>query len=87
MPTLIVWGERDAVIPADHAHAAHEAMPGSRLEIFEDAGHFPHHQDPQRFLTVFEDFMATTKPVVFDQRRWRRRLRAGDSPSSVSGVA
>src|SRR4051812_4880760 len=41
MPTLIVWGERDPVIPAAHGYAAHAAMPGSRLEMFEGAGHFP----------------------------------------------
>ena len=34
-PTLIVWGTRDGVIPVKHAHAAHAAMPGSRLELFE----------------------------------------------------
>jgi pimeloyl-ACP methyl ester carboxylesterase len=38
MPTLIVWGEHDAVLPVDHGHAAQEAMPGIRLEIFKDAG-------------------------------------------------
>ena len=54
MPTLIVWGERDAVIPADHAHAAHEAMPGSRLEIFEDAGHVPQLDDPERFVACVD---------------------------------
>src|SRR5947209_2521460 len=42
VPTMIVWGERDRVIPPSHAHAAHAAIPGSRLELFPDAGHFPH---------------------------------------------
>src|SRR4051794_27494670 len=40
MPTLIVWGGRDRIIPVDHAQPAHEGMPGSRLELFEDSGHF-----------------------------------------------
>src|SRR3954470_22627761 len=44
LPTLIVWGERDSIIPVDHGRAAHEAMPGSRFELFPDAGHVPHHQ-------------------------------------------
>ena len=43
MPIMIVWGTRDAVIPVHHAHVAHAAMPDSRLVIFDDAGHFPHH--------------------------------------------
>ncbi len=46
MPTLIVWGDRDTIIPVSHAHAAHEAMPGSRLEIIEGAGHFPQVEEP-----------------------------------------
>ena len=46
MPTLLIWGGRDAIIPVDQARMVHAAMPGSRLEIFDDAGHFPHHTDP-----------------------------------------
>ena len=77
MPVLLVWGAHDAVIPVSHAHLAHDAMPGSRLEIFADAGHFPHHQDPARFLELLQDFIATTEPMAFDRARWRRLLREG----------
>ena len=45
---LLLWGDRDSVVPVRHALVAHEAMPGSRLEIFEGAGHFPLHSDPAR---------------------------------------
>lgn len=62
LPTMIVWGDRDPIIPVRHAHDAHELMPGSRLEIFEDAGHFPHVEFPSRFTAVLEDFLATTEP-------------------------
>src|SRR5207244_3590394 len=48
MPALLMWGARDSVLPVAHAHKAHAAMPGSRLEIFEDAGHFPFRSDPAR---------------------------------------
>jgi pimeloyl-ACP methyl ester carboxylesterase len=77
MPVLLVWGAHDAVIPVHHAHVAHDAMPGSRLEIFPEAGHFPHHQDPERFVDVLERFIAETEPNHFDRRRWRRLLREG----------
>ena len=77
MPTLIVWGERDAVIPADHAHAAHEAMPGSRLEIFEDAGHVPQLDDPERFVACVEAFVDETEPSSPSEERWLELLRAG----------
>src|SRR4051812_24021698 len=73
-PTLIVWGERDPMIPAGHGRAAHAAMPGSRLEIFEDAGHFPFNDDPIRFARVLRDFVATTEPAVHDEEHVRRLL-------------
>lgn len=64
LPSLVVWGDRDPIIPVEHAYAAHEAMPGSRLEIFEGAGHFPHCDDPRRFARVIRDFVASTTPSV-----------------------
>lgn len=76
MPTLLVWGSRDQVVPARHAEMAHAAMPGSRLEIFEDSGHFPFHTDPQRFLAVLESFIATTEPVGRSAEEWRELLRS-----------
>ena len=76
MPTLIVWGQRDPMIPAAHGHAAHEAMPGSRLEVFEGAGHFPFLDDPERFAAVLADFIATTEPATADDDRTRALLRA-----------
>jgi pimeloyl-ACP methyl ester carboxylesterase len=77
MPTLIVWGTRDGVIPVTHAHAAHAAMPGSRLELFEGAGHFPHHDDPERFVELVRRFVATTRPADHDPAHWRDLLESG----------
>jgi pimeloyl-ACP methyl ester carboxylesterase len=77
MPVLLVWGAHDAIIPVAHAQIAHDAMPGSRLEIFPDAGHFPHHQDPERFLEVLGEFVDSTDATSFDRTRWRRLLRDG----------
>jgi len=81
LPTLIVWGAHDPLIPVRHAHEAHERIPGSRLEIFPDAGHFPYRDDPERFASVLLDFIATTKPNAQDEGRWRDRLRAGPLPT------
>lgn len=63
VPTLIVWGDRDPIIPVSHAYAAHEAIAGSRLEIFEGVGHYPHCERPARFVEVLTDFLATTRPA------------------------
>lgn len=63
MPTLIVWGDADPIIPVEHAHAAHRAIPGSRLEIFEGVGHFPHCEAPERFAAVLTDFIEDTVPA------------------------
>jgi pimeloyl-ACP methyl ester carboxylesterase len=63
MPTLIVWGDADPIIPVDHAHAAHASIPGSRLEIFEGVGHYPHCEAPERFVEVLSDFIEMTVPA------------------------
>jgi pimeloyl-ACP methyl ester carboxylesterase len=72
VPTLLMWGDRDPVIPVRHGIRAHEQMPGSRLEIFAGAGHFPHHDDPTAFSELLRDFVATTAPAVPDDDRLRR---------------
>jgi pimeloyl-ACP methyl ester carboxylesterase len=77
MPTMLVWGDRDGVIPVDHAFLAHQAMPASRLEIYRGAGHFPHHADPVRFVTELQDFVETSTPYRHDAARTRRMLRQG----------
>ena len=77
MPTLIVWGERDPLIPVSHGHDAHEKIQGSRLEIFPGAGHFPYRDDPQRFAATLLEFIATTAPMPVDEQQWRGQLQAG----------
>ena len=77
VPTLIVWGERDRMIPVAHGRAAHAAIPGSRLEVFPDSGHFPHRDRPRRFVEVLVDFIESTAPAQMDATSWRASLRAG----------
>ena len=74
MPTLVIWGEGDQIIPVEHAHLAHAAIPGSRLEIFEDIGHFPHAECPERFVDVVIDFVNTTEPVPGGMAPFRELL-------------
>ncbi len=75
LPTMIVWGERDPLIPVRHALSTHELMTGSRLEIFPGAGHYPYLDDPERFAAILLDFIRTTKPRSFDAQQLRTSLR------------
>ena len=77
LPTWIVWGGRDHVIPLSHAARAACAMPGSRLVFFPEAGHFPHEEEPERFVELVREFVGTTSPAEYDVERWRGLLRSG----------
>ena len=77
IPFLIIWGERDPIIPVEHGLAAHELVPTSRLELFEGAGHFPHLDEPQRFLDVLLDFVDSTEPADVEPEEWRELLKTG----------
>jgi pimeloyl-ACP methyl ester carboxylesterase len=74
VPSLIVWGERDRMIPVKHGREAHALMPNSRFEVFEEAGHFPFNDDPERFVALLHDFIATTEPADFDDDLVRRLM-------------
>jgi pimeloyl-ACP methyl ester carboxylesterase len=81
VPVLIVWGARDRLVPAHHGEQAHRDIPGSRLEVFEEAGHLPQLEEPSRFVAVLEQFLADSKPAEFDRDDWRLRFRAGKTTS------
>ncbi|MFP4554567.1 MAG: alpha/beta fold hydrolase [Actinomycetota bacterium] len=86
LPTMIVWGDRDRIIPVDHAYQTAEAIPNARLEILEGAGHFLPWRNADRFLPLLEDFLDTTTPVHVPESEWRDRLvssHASDEPVSI----
>lgn len=58
IPTMIVWGFEDWVIPAAAALSYHRRMPRSRLEIFEHTGHVPQLERPARFNALLEEFLG-----------------------------
>jgi pimeloyl-ACP methyl ester carboxylesterase len=57
IPTLVVWGTKDRMIPAWHATTAHQVIADSRVVLFEGAGHFPHLDEPERFAQLVSDFI------------------------------
>jgi pimeloyl-ACP methyl ester carboxylesterase len=73
LPTLIVAGARDRVIPADHAQAAHAALPGSRLQIIDEAGHHPQLDCPATLAHLIDEFASAADDPVLP-RRGRPRL-------------
>jgi pimeloyl-ACP methyl ester carboxylesterase len=75
MPVLIMWGARDPIIPVQHGVNAHAAIPGSRLEIFDGAGHLPQLEAPGHFIALLERFMSESEPARYDSEQWRGRLR------------
>ena len=87
LPTLIVWGERDRIIPVAHAHDAHRALPGSHLLILEESGHFPQTEEPGRFVEAVVGFVESTEPMHLDEPEWRALLTAGPPLSHTEGAS
>jgi pimeloyl-ACP methyl ester carboxylesterase len=76
LPSLIVWGGKDSIIPVEHGAAAHAAMPGSRFEVFAGCGHMPHDAEPERFAELLIEFCATTEPARLTADHWSRAIRS-----------
>ena len=74
VPVLIIWGARDPIIPVHHGRNAHEAIAGSRLEVFEGVGHMPQIEAPMRFVAALEQFLEETDAALFDIAEWRGAL-------------
>src|ERR1044072_4564757 len=66
LPSLLIWGSNDPIIPVDHGRAAHELMPGSRLELLDGVGHFPQLETPYEFSRLLAEFIAETEPADLD---------------------
>jgi pimeloyl-ACP methyl ester carboxylesterase len=81
MPTLIIWGERDDIIPVSHAHAAHQAIPGSQLVIIDRVGHFPQIEAPDQFVAALVDFVDATRPARLGAQDRQRMLKERSDPS------
>ncbi len=75
MPTMLLWGKNDRIIPVSHAVTAHEEMPGSRLEIVDNAGHFVALEQPERVAELILDFLLTTEPALITAADMREVMR------------
>lgn len=86
IPTLVIWGKRDPVLPVRHATAAAEALPGATVRVVNRAGHMPHRSNPRAFSSVLSDFVISTEPASHDQKVWAE-LMAGADPVAVARLA
>ncbi len=77
VPTMLIWGDRDPIIPARHAYSTHKQIPDSRLELIDGAGHFPYRDEPIRFAKILASFIEDTEPAEADWDRLRELLRSG----------
>jgi pimeloyl-ACP methyl ester carboxylesterase len=60
IPTLVLWGEADRVVKPDYGRAFAAAIPGARFAGIENAGHFPHLEQPDAFARRVLDFVEET---------------------------
>ena len=58
-PVLVIWGDRDAILPADHLPAALTAFPHASSHLFEGIGHMPQIEAPDECARVIREFLAT----------------------------
>ncbi|MGN6274473.1 MAG: alpha/beta fold hydrolase [Solirubrobacterales bacterium] len=63
IPTLVVWGLNDQIVPVEAALGYHRLIPNSRLEIFERTGHLPQLERPARFNPLVEEFIESSRPL------------------------
>ena len=75
LPLFVVWGRKDAIIPVAHGESLAATVPGTRLEVFEQSGHFPHLTEPGRLADVLARWLQETPPVQLDPSTLTQRLR------------
>jgi pimeloyl-ACP methyl ester carboxylesterase len=58
VPSLVVWGREDAIVPVRCGEQYHEALPNSTLKVMEGCGHWPHVEKRDEFIQTVMEFLA-----------------------------
>jgi pimeloyl-ACP methyl ester carboxylesterase len=58
VPTLLIWGRDDKIVPLDVGERLHRDIPNSRLVVLDETGHFPHEERPEETLMILSDFLG-----------------------------
>jgi pimeloyl-ACP methyl ester carboxylesterase len=77
VPTLIIWGSHDRIIPVEHGRRAHDEVPGSYYLEIPGAGHFPQLDGPRELVEAIVTFVNSTEPARAGPDRLRQRLLEG----------
>jgi len=57
VPALVVWGAKDGIVSPDYGRVFASEIPGARFEVIDDAGHYPHVEQPHRFTGLLREFV------------------------------
>jgi pimeloyl-ACP methyl ester carboxylesterase len=87
MPTLIVWGDSDPVIPVEHGRNAHRIVEHSRYVELPGSGHWPMLDAPESVVDELTSFMDETEPFEWSMERVRERLQRGPDPAAEAIAA
>ena len=77
IPTLLMWGTDDPIIPVAHGRNAHEIISHSRYVELEGSGHWPMLDAPLRFIKELTSFIEESEPFAYDEEQVRKRLKRG----------
>jgi pimeloyl-ACP methyl ester carboxylesterase len=64
VPTLVVWGEQDRVLPVEYAPVAAKTIPGAQLQLFDPCGHFPMLERSEEFYALLLGFLQNVFQAV-----------------------
>jgi len=64
IPTLVVWGEQDQILPVAHAYFAKDRIPNTELQILDPCGHIPQMERPEDFNRLLLEFLANHKVTM-----------------------
>ena len=63
VPTLIIWGRQDKIIPLRVGELLHEAIPNSTLKVIDQCGHIPEEEKPEETIALVLEFLESLKVV------------------------
>jgi pimeloyl-ACP methyl ester carboxylesterase len=88
LPTMIIWGDSDPVIPVEHGRNAHRVVTNSRYVEIEGSGHWPMLDAPDRIVRELTEFMEETEPFEWSVESVRERLLRGPSaPKALTAAS